>query len=293
MLVLHKTSQFLLETIFIFFHTIASVTLKKSPLFYSEIDEVNACIEASLEECSDTAILEITTAFEVMVREANVTCTDGFLGCATKYTHYVLQIVKWKHENPPPEPEPESSATKDTEKSGTEKSEKTKKTDKSSKTKKTDKSEKTKKSDKSAKTKKTDKSAKTKKSDKSTKTKKTDKSAKTKKSEKSSKTKKSEKTVKSEKSVKSEKTATRETAKTPKEPAANPANLDQLVTLCGQWSKAWTCLEAEWTFLTGTKREYVTFIFTQYHAVVSQICGGTSCMFTNSYKHVFMVRRLH
>lgn len=63
---------------------------------FSKIDEVRACIDSSLNSCSQTAINEIELQYTQLVASANVSCVDDFFGCAIKYAHYVIQIIEWK-----------------------------------------------------------------------------------------------------------------------------------------------------------------------------------------------------
>ena len=222
---------------------------------------VRACIDGSLNTCSETAVAEIELQYSEMVAAANVSCVEDFQGCAIKYVHYVIQIIEWKA-YVEPEVEVVSAETEqsaDTEATATAKSEKSKKTAKSEKTADTEKTASgtaDTKATGTADTKATGTADTKATGTADTKTTGTADTA-------SADTGEASGTAGSEKDM------------TVKEVQTITADRKETLTiLCGQLTAAWECVQAEWSVLKPSSYELVYSTYTIYHSIVMGVCNG-------------------
>lgn len=221
--------------------------------FNSKVDEVRACIDSSLNSCSETAIDEIELEYTELVETANVTCVDDFFGCAIKYVHYVIQIIEWKAFVPQETSTASEGSTTETGtgSTGTESATTAPKTA----TQKSDTAD----SDKTAESASSGSTA-------DSETGSTDDS-KSKRSTGSGDT--------GTAGTQTTGSGTAETEKTLAEIQNITANRQETLTiLCGQFIAAWECVEREWSLLSPSEYELVSTTYIIYHSVVLGICNG-------------------
>ena len=238
---------------------------------------VRACIDGSLNTCSETAVAEIELQYSEMVAAANVSCVEDFQGCAIKYVHYVIQIIEWKA-YVEPEVEVVSAETEqsaDTEATATAKSEKSKKTAKSEKTADTEKT-----ASGTADTKAT-----------GTADTKATGTADTKATGTADTKATGTADTKATGTADTKTTGTADTASADTGEASGTAGSEKdmtvkevqtitadrketLTILCGQLTAAWECVQAEWSVLKPSSYELVYSTYTIYHSIVMGVCNG-------------------